>query len=124
MAKKILLIDDDPEILEVLTLLLTSKGYEIEKAMSAEQGFDKIVKVEYDMIVLDIMLPGMDGFDLCKKLKDDDRTFHIPVLMLTARAEMADKLRGYFSGAFDYIVKPFDRHELLDKINALFEAGD
>ena len=119
--RKILVVDDDHEILEVVSMLLRSKGYDVETAPTGEEGFAKLVDHEFEMIILDVMMPGINGFDLCKKLKDDDRTFHIPVLMLTAKAEMADKLKGYFSGAFDYVVKPFDREELLQKINDLFE---
>ena len=119
MKKRILLVDDDPDILKVNRILLEREGYDVLTATDGEEALDLVKQGEVDLMVLDIMMPGVDGFEVCQRLKEDDESFQIPVLMLTAKTELADKILGYFVGAADYLSKPYDKAVLLGKIRNL-----
>jgi DNA-binding response OmpR family regulator len=125
--KRILIIEDDISILSGLKDVLTFKNYEVFTATDGEAGYAEAKEKKLDLIILDIMLPKMDGFTLCRKLRDKgDMT---PVLMLTARGEEPDKVQGLDYGADDYVIKPFSLPELLARIRALLrrrpgEGGD
>lgn len=125
--KRILIIEDDISILSGLKDVLTFKNYEVFTATDGEAGYAEAKEKKLDLIILDIMLPKMDGFTLCRKLRDKgDMT---PVLMLTARGEEPDKVQGLDYGADDYVIKPFSLPELLARIRALLrrrpgEDGD
>lgn len=115
--KRILIIEDDISILSGLKDVLTFKNYEVFTATDGEAGYAEAKEKKLDLIILDIMLPKMDGFTLCRKLRDKgDMT---PVLMLTARGEEPDKVQGLDYGADDYVIKPFSLPELLARIRAL-----
>ncbi len=115
--KRILLIEDDLSILNGLKDVLSYKNYEVFTATDGEIGYTAAKEKKLDLIILDIMLPKMDGFTLCRKLRDSgDMT---PVLMLTARGEEPDKVKGLDYGADDYVTKPFSLSELLARIRAL-----
>jgi DNA-binding response OmpR family regulator len=115
---RLLIIEDNPAIVENMTDFLESRGYILDFAMDGIGGLHLALTKEYDVIVLDLMLPGMDGITLCKKLRREaDR--QVPVIMLTARDTLDDKLLGFESGADDYLVKPFALKELDARIKAL-----
>ena len=115
--KRILIIEDDISILSGLKDVLMFKSYEVLTATDGESGYEAAVEKNPDLIVLDIMLPKMDGFTLCKKLRDKGNM--TPVLMLTARGEEPDKVQGLDYGADDYVTKPFSLPELLARVRAL-----
>ncbi len=115
--KRILIIEDDISILNGLRDVLIFKSYDVFTATDGEAGYETAVEKNPDLIILDIMLPKMDGFTLCKKLRDEGNM--IPVLMLTARGEEPDKVKGLDFGADDYVTKPFSLPELLARVRAL-----
>lgn len=115
---QLLIIEDNPDIVENLTDFLESKGYILDFAMDGIGGLHLALTRAYDVIVLDLMLPGMDGITLCQKLRQEADK-QVPVIMLTARDTLDDKLLGFESGADDYLVKPFALKELDVRIKAL-----
>jgi len=115
--KRILIIEDDISILNGLKDVLIFKSYDVLTATDGESGYETAVEKSPDLIILDIMLPKMDGFTLCKKLRDEGNM--TPVLMLTARGEEPDKVQGLDFGADDYVTKPFSLPELLARVRAL-----
>jgi DNA-binding response OmpR family regulator len=115
--KRILIIEDDASILSGLRDVLTFKSYEVLTAEDGETGYVAAVKEKPDLVILDIMIPKMDGFALCRKLRAEGNT--TPVLMLTAKGEEPDKIRGLDIGADDYVTKPFSLPELLARVRAL-----
>jgi len=114
--KKILIIDDEPDIIEFCQMALEANGYEVLSALSGESGLEIIASTPPDLILLDIMMPGMDGFEVCKRLKGSDDTKDIPVFMVSAKALELDLQRGHEVGCDDYVVKPFEMKALLEKI--------
>ncbi len=119
MEKKILLVDDEEDILDFLELILEEQGYSIVKANSGREALASAQMHRPELILLDIMMPAMDGWEVLKLLKADEEVSHIPVAMLTARTEMKDKIQGLQEGAIDYICKPFATKELLDKLEII-----
>jgi DNA-binding response OmpR family regulator len=115
---RLLIIEDNPAIVENMTEFLESKGYILDFAMDGIGGLHLALTRDYDVIVLDLMLPGMDGIALCRKLRREADK-HVPVIMVTARDTLDDKLLGFESGADDYLVKPFALKELEARIKAL-----
>ena len=115
---RLLIIEDNPAIVENMTDFLASKGYILDFAMDGIGGLHLALTQEYDVIVLDLMLPGMDGLTLCRKLRREAAR-QVPVIMLTARDTLDDKLLGFESGADDYLVKPFALRELEARIRVL-----
>ena len=113
----ILIIEDDPEILNHLTSVLKSEQYTVSTAIDGEAGLDKIWDDMYDLVILDIMLPRLDGFEVLKQMRESE--IDTPVLMLTARGDIDDKITGLDLGADDYLSKPFSFAELLARIRAL-----
>ena len=107
MAKKILIADDEEDVKVVVQLFLESKGYEIVTAFDGLDALQKAKDEKPDMILLDIMMPLIDGFEVCRKLKEDPETAEIPVIMLSASSHAESKQKGLDVGAIDYIVKPF-----------------
>ncbi len=116
IMKKILIIEDDPEIIKLLEIHLTDLIYSTEKAMDGEVGLEMALKNDYDLILLDLTLPTMDGFTICKKIREKKNT---PVIMLTAKSEEIDRVLGLEIGADDYITKPFSIRELLARVKAV-----
>lgn len=112
---RILIIEDEMNIAELIRDYLEVNGYYSDIVMTGEEGLIKAKKNNYDLILLDVMLPGIDGFELCNELR---RTLDIPILMVTARKEDIDKIRGLNRGADDYIVKPFNPNELVARVKA------
>lgn len=121
MAKeKILVVDDEEDILELVRYNLTKEGFQVECALSGEEGLAKLKKRPADLILLDLMLPGMDGLEVCRQVKRNSATEQIPVIMLTAKGEDADIVTGLELGAEDYVTKPFSPRVLLARIKAVF----
>lgn len=118
---KILVVDDDPNILELVSIQLTQAGYRVQKASNGFEAL-KIIEEEYpDLAVVDVMMPGMDGYTLTKKIRTET---DIPVLLLTAKGELEDKEKGFLAGSDDYVVKPFEPKELQFRINAILRRYD
>lgn len=115
MEKRILVIEDEKPILNIIKFNLKKEGFEVYEAVDGEEGVEKALKLEPDLILLDIMLPKKDGFTVCKELRQKIST---PILMLTAREEEVDKVLGLELGADDYITKPFSTRELVARIKA------
>lgn len=118
-TKKILVIEDEKDIVELLSYNLKNQGFYVDYAYNGEEGLTKIRNNHYNLIILDIMLPGIGGFELCKLLREDPKTSHIPIIMLTARTLESDKVLGFELGADDYITKPFSPRELVARIKAV-----
>lgn len=118
---KILVVDDDIHILQLVTIYLTKEGYQVLRAENAEQALALLEGNLPDLAVVDVMMPGMDGFTLTETLTQD---YDIPVLLLTAKGELEDKERGFLAGSDDYVVKPFEPKELLFRIAAILRRLD
>jgi two-component system alkaline phosphatase synthesis response regulator PhoP len=117
MSARILIVEDEPGLVLTLSDLLAAEGYEVDSAQDGITGLRKALEGQYDLIVLDVMLPGRNGFDVCRELRQQGRD--TAVLMLTARGQVADRVVGLKIGADDYLAKPFDPAELTARIEAL-----
>ncbi|WOV87665.1 response regulator transcription factor [Sporosarcina oncorhynchi] len=118
---KILVVDDDPNILELVNIHLSQAGYAVMKAGNGIEALKLLDEDLPDLAVVDVMMPGMDGYELTKRLRDEA---DIPVLLLTAKGELEDKEKGFLAGSDDYVVKPFEPKELLFRINAILRRYD
>jgi len=116
--KRILLVEDDPDIADLLELHLSDEGHAVDVVDDGDEGLDRALDCGYDLIILDIMLPGTDGFDICRRLRQEK--CHVPILMVTAKTEEVDKVLGLELGADDYITKPFSIREVLARVKAIF----
>lgn len=112
---KVLIIEDEAEIISFLKPELEYEGYNVDSASDGRQGFEKIQKYNYDIILLDIMLPGLNGIEVCRRVR---KFSNIPIIMLTARDQIADKVTGLDTGADDYLTKPFSIEELLARMRS------
>ncbi len=117
MSGRILVVDDTPANIQALAGTLKAKGYQISVATNGRQALEVVERVRPDLILLDVMMPEMDGFETCRRLKTASATRDIPVIFLTARTETADIVKGFELGAVDYVSKPFNAHELLARVN-------
>jgi two-component system, OmpR family, response regulator MprA len=115
---RILVVEDDADIVDVLRRTLRAEGYEVRAAGDGPEALADLVEFAPDLVILDLGLPGMDGIEVCDRIRKSENS-EVPVLMLTARADAEDRVTGLDSGADDYLVKPFDRAELLARIRAL-----
>jgi DNA-binding response OmpR family regulator len=123
MVKKVVIIEDDQVLINNISDKLRAEGYHVSMAMDGENGWEKIRQDKPDLIVLDIMLPGLDGLSLCRMVRNENATMHIPIIMLTARGTEVDKIVGLESGADDYIVKPFGLGEFLARVRAVLRRS-
>lgn len=121
--EKILVVDDEEDLLKLLSYNLVNSGYRVDCVTTGEDALDKARNYPPDLILLDLMLPGIDGLDLCRILKNDSRTSRIPIIMLTAKGEEADIVVGLELGAEDYITKPFSPRILTARIKAVLRRG-
>lgn len=118
-TKKILVVDDEPDLVELVAYNLRKEGFTVSAASNGEDAFEKIRKNAFDLVILDLMLPGIQGADVCRKIRSNPKTEALPVIMLTARSEVSDKIRGLEIGADDYMTKPFSPGELVARVRAL-----
>ncbi len=121
MKKKILVADDEPDILRTISIMLEGEGYDVITATNGEDAVHKARSDNPDLIILDIMMPQMDGLEAQGRLKNDASTSNIPVIFLTAKSSMPDKIKGLRLGVDDYITKPFDSDELLARMELILE---
>ncbi len=120
MAKEtILVVDDEEDILELIRYNLAREGYQVICAISGEKALEKAKNENLDLIVLDLMLPGIDGLEVARRLKQQEKTSHIPIIMLTAKGEEADIVTGLELGADDYVTKPFSPRILMARVKAV-----
>ncbi|MGM5484766.1 MAG: response regulator [Nanobdellota archaeon] len=119
IAKRVLVVDDEPHIVELVKLTLTGKDKKVIESYSGMDALEKIKEQVPDVIILDLMMPGMDGYEVCRRLKNDTRTKHIPIIILSAKNDLKDKLKGINIGADDYLTKPFDPSEIEARVNNL-----
>ena len=118
LIPKILIVDDDPHIRELVSVFIEREGFQIYEAVDGLDALKKIEEVKVDMVILDIMMPNMDGYDLCYELR---KYYDMPILMLTAKGETSQKVKGFHLGTDDYLVKPFDPIELVVRVKALLK---
>jgi DNA-binding response OmpR family regulator len=123
-GEKILVVDDEENIRELVRYNLAREGYQVTTVGSGEEALKQASSKIPDLIVLDLMLPGMDGFDVCRQLKNDSRTAHIPIVMLTVKGEESDIVVGLELGADDYITKPFSPKVLLARLKAVLRRRE
>jgi two-component system cell cycle response regulator len=122
--KKILIIDDLPENIFILQDRLIQEGYEVITAYGGTEGLEKAFSTLPDLILLDVMMPDMSGYDVCKTLVSDEKTKHIPIILVTAKSEADDIKEGLEAGAFDYIKKPFNRIELMARVKSALKLSE
>ena len=120
MDRTLLVIDDDEKLNRLLKRFLRDYGYEIYAAVDADEGLQKIRTVQPDLVILDVMLPGMNGFEVCKRIRESSA---VPIIMLTARGDVTDKVVGLELGADDYLPKPFEPRELVARIQAVLRRA-
>ena len=119
MSKKILIVDDEPDLLEMVQISLETEGYECIVAYDGFRALDRARKEKPDLIILDVMLPGLNGYKICRLLKFDEQYKHIPIIMLTAEAQEKDRLVGEEAGADFYMTKAFAADKLIAKVAEL-----
>jgi two-component system alkaline phosphatase synthesis response regulator PhoP len=122
--RKALVVEDDPDIVELLVHYLRAAGFSVDALSDGRKALERIRLESYDLLVLDLQLPGLDGLSLCAEVRRDKRTRDTPVVMLTARGDEADRIVGLEMGADDYVVKPFSPKELVARVRALFRRLD
>jgi two-component system OmpR family response regulator len=115
---KILVVDDDPHIRELVRVFLQNEGFQISEAADGVEALAKLQSIKADLVILDVMMPKLDGWQLCRELRED---YDLPVLMLTALGETTQKLKGFQLGTDDYLVKPFEPLELVARVKALLK---
>jgi two-component system alkaline phosphatase synthesis response regulator PhoP len=121
-SELVLLVDDEPSIIQLARLYLEREGFRVQDVGDGESALEVVKKVRPELIVLDVRLPGLDGFEVCRRLRADDH--QIPILMLTARDEDIDKILGLELGADDYLTKPFNPRELVARIKAILRRSE
>lgn len=123
MPDAVLIVDDDADIRRFLGLTLRHDGFDVHEAVDAEDALDQARRIDPDVILLDVMMPGVDGYEVCRRLRSDPRTQETPVILLTAKGRAEDKIRGLDVGADDYVVKPFDPEELVARVNSVLRRS-
>jgi DNA-binding response OmpR family regulator len=121
--ERILVIEDEADIVDLLRFNLKKEGYEVDTAADGERGIDLARSKAYDLVLLDLMLPGIDGLEVCRRLRSEARTEHVPVIMVTSKSEETDVLVGLSLGADDYVSKPFSIKELLARVKVVLRRS-
>jgi DNA-binding response OmpR family regulator len=116
MTQRVLIIEDDKDIIDLIEIHLKDLGYELDKAFNGESGLEKALSGEFNLIILDLMLPKLEGLEVCKRIREKNKA--LPILMLTSKSEELDKILGLEVGADDYITKPFSIRELIARVKA------
>jgi DNA-binding response OmpR family regulator len=124
VARKILVVDDEAVLVETIAYNLEQSGYQVVTANDGVSALEAVHQETPDLIVLDVMLPGIDGLEVCRQIRRDNETATVPIIMLTAKGEEIDRVVGLEIGADDYVTKPFGRRELLARIRALLRRSD
>ena len=122
-GKKIIVIEDEPDIQEVIVHNLLRDGYQVDATPNGERGLELVRRLEPDLVLLDLMLPGLDGVEICRRMKTDPRTRTVSIIMVTARGEESDVVLGLGLGADDYVCKPFSPRELMERVKAVLRRG-
>ncbi len=122
-GKKIIVIEDEPDIQEVIVHNLLRDGYQVDATLNGERGLELVRSLEPDLVLLDLMLPGLDGVEICRRIKADPRTRTVSIIMVTARGEESDVVLGLGLGADDYVCKPFSPRELMERVKAVLRRG-
>jgi two-component system phosphate regulon response regulator PhoB len=122
MSYNVLVVDDDPDVRRLVEMKLKIEGIQPHMAVDGHDALDKLDEAPFDLVILDIMMPRMDGVETCRELRQRPGYDTVPVLMLTARAQIADIERGFDAGATDYMVKPFSPRELSDRVLGLLDT--
>lgn len=120
---RILVVDDDLDSLRLIGMVLHNKGYEVVVAKDGLQALDKALSEELDMVILDVMMPGLSGYEVCRRLRADPRTADIPVLMFTAKSKVMDKVVGFECGADEYLTKPIRPAKLVELVQEMLARG-
>ncbi len=123
MQKKVLIVEDEESLLKLESILLTTKGYLVQGATTGLAALEAVAAEQPDLILLDIMMPEMDGFEVCSRIKKNPETAHIPIVLLTARKTPEDVARGEAVGADEYITKPFKSALVMETIEKLLSRG-
>jgi len=123
-AKKILVVDDEKDLVELIAFNLEQEGYTVFKAWDGEKAMELALAIKPDLLVLDLMLPGMSGLDICRSIRGKAETEHLPIVMVTAKGQDVDKIIGLELGADDYITKPFSVRELVARIRAVLRRSE
>ena len=122
-GRKVIVIEDEPDIQEIILHNLLRDGYQVEATSNGEKGLEMVRRFEPDLVLLDLMLPGLDGVEVCRRMKTDPRTRAISIIMVTARGEESDVVLGLGLGADDYVTKPFSPRELMERVKAVLRRG-
>jgi two-component system phosphate regulon response regulator PhoB len=122
-SKKVIVIEDEPDIQEIIVHNLLRDGYQVEATPNGERGLELVRRLEPDLVLLDLMLPGLDGVEVCRRMKTDPRTRAVSIIMVTARGEESDVVLGLGLGADDYVSKPFSPRELMERVKAVLRRG-
>lgn len=122
--KRILVVEDEESLLKLETILLTIKGFEVVGAFTGQMAIDKLATEEFNLVLLDIMLPDIDGFEICRHIRQNPRTSTLPIVMLTAKKSREDQDRGMLCGANSYLHKPFKSAMIIDEINRLLKDAE
>ncbi len=118
---RILAVDDEPHILKILQFTLEKAGYSVTTAQNGEEALQRIAEVNPNLVILDVMMPKLDGFEVCRKMRQDFRMNQIPVIMLTAKGDLSERVKGLEGGANDYLIKPYSNEELLLRVRNVLE---
>jgi DNA-binding response OmpR family regulator len=120
---KVLIVDDEPNILVALEFLLTQEGYDVSKATNGKEALSVMENLTPDILVLDVMMPGMDGFDVAREVRANEHFSDTRIIFLTAKGTQADRFKGYSNGAEVYLTKPFENAHFIQTINEVVEFG-
>ena len=121
--KNVLIVDDEPDLVELVSYNLKKDGFQVATAPDGGVALEKARKKNFDLIILDLMLPGIQGIELCRILRNDPKTERVPIIMLTAKGDEADRIKGLETGADDYMAKPFSPRELVARVKAVLRRS-
>ena len=119
---RILCVDDEPAILETYEILLVPNGYEVIKGQNGQEALEKLKEERIDLVLMDVKMPKLDGLEACRRIKENERTRNIPVVLITALSAKGDRIKGIEAGAEDFLSKPFDAAEVLARVKMLLKT--